>query len=232
MAEGFLESLSKKVITKDNFVTAFKAVLKHLARLEEKLTKKTDEQIEAKVAAALQRIESKTNQEIARLQQIERGKDGKTPVKGVDYFDGKTPVKGVDYNDGEPGIDGAIDTGAEIVVKINEKANEKKIKKEKVEGLAEIEEIARIARSTVSSLGLRMAGDSVFLLDLSAQTNGSSKTFDISSTNFRTPLLVLMSDAPYILMNGNGFSATQALLTLSVANAPSQGSQLGLLYVI
>jgi hypothetical protein len=37
------------------------------------------------------------------------GKDGKTPVKGVDYFDGKdgiTPVKGVDYFDGKDGKDG------------------------------------------------------------------------------------------------------------------------------
>lgn len=39
------------------------------------------------------------------------GKDGFTPVKGVDYFDGKdgkdgyTPVKGVDYFDGENGKD-------------------------------------------------------------------------------------------------------------------------------
>lgn len=48
----------------------------------------------------------------------EPGKDGYTPIKGVDYFDGKdgkdgepgpagkdgyTPVKGVDYFDGEPG---------------------------------------------------------------------------------------------------------------------------------
>ena len=34
------------------------------------------------------------------------GKDGRTPVKGVDYFDGKdgkTPVKGVDYFDGADG---------------------------------------------------------------------------------------------------------------------------------
>ncbi len=46
----------------------------------------------------------------------EPGKDGRTPVKGVDYFDGApgkdgadgyTPVKGVDYFDGEPGKDGA-----------------------------------------------------------------------------------------------------------------------------
>lgn len=40
------------------------------------------------------------------------GKDGYTPIKGIDYFDGKdgyTPVKGVDYfdgKDGQPGRDG------------------------------------------------------------------------------------------------------------------------------
>jgi hypothetical protein len=33
------------------------------------------------------------------------GEDGYTPVKGVDYFDGSTPVKGVDYNDGSNGVD-------------------------------------------------------------------------------------------------------------------------------
>lgn len=42
-----------------------------------------------------------------------RGKDGYTPVKGVDYFDGidgkdgkdgYTPIKGIDYFDGEMGI--------------------------------------------------------------------------------------------------------------------------------
>lgn len=38
------------------------------------------------------------------------GKDGYTPIKGVDYFDGKdgyTPVKGVDYFDGKDGTNGA-----------------------------------------------------------------------------------------------------------------------------
>lgn len=44
------------------------------------------------------------------------GKDGYTPVKGVDYFDGingkdgadgYTPIKGVDYFDGQPGKNGA-----------------------------------------------------------------------------------------------------------------------------
>ena len=39
----------------------------------------------------------------------EPGKDGYTPIKGVDYFDGEdgyTPVKGVDYFDGKDGEDG------------------------------------------------------------------------------------------------------------------------------
>ena len=45
----------------------------------------------------------------------EPGKDGYTPIKGIDYFDGApgepgedgyTPIKGVDYFDGAPGEDG------------------------------------------------------------------------------------------------------------------------------
>lgn len=49
----------------------------------------------------------------------EPGKDGYTPIKGVDYFDGEpgengadgyTPVKGVDYFDGQPGEDGVSPT--------------------------------------------------------------------------------------------------------------------------
>ena len=34
------------------------------------------------------------------------GKDGYTPIKGIDYFDGKdgyTPIKGIDYFDGKDG---------------------------------------------------------------------------------------------------------------------------------
>ena len=48
----------------------------------------------------------------AKGEQGIQGNDGKTPVKGVDYFDGKdgkdgyTPVKGVDYSDGTDGQDG------------------------------------------------------------------------------------------------------------------------------
>jgi hypothetical protein len=48
------------------------------------------------------------------------GKDGYTPVKGIDYFDGKagadgyTPVKNVDYFDGKDGQDGRDGTSVTI----------------------------------------------------------------------------------------------------------------------
>lgn len=60
------------------------------------------------------------------------GKDGKTPVKGVDYFDGRdgytpikgkdyfdgqdgyTPIKGVDYVDGRDGRDGVATTAQDV----------------------------------------------------------------------------------------------------------------------
>jgi hypothetical protein len=53
-----------------------------------------------------------TEEEWLESLQGEDGKDGYTPVKGVDYFDGKdgkdgcTPIKGVDYFDGQNGKDG------------------------------------------------------------------------------------------------------------------------------
>jgi hypothetical protein len=37
---------------------------------------------------------------------IRHGKNGTTPIKGVDYFDGYTPVKGVDYSDGYTPVKG------------------------------------------------------------------------------------------------------------------------------
>jgi len=52
------------------------------------------------------------------------GKDGYSPIKGVDYFDGEngndgyTPVKNVDYFDGKDGRDGSPDTATEIKNKL------------------------------------------------------------------------------------------------------------------
>jgi hypothetical protein len=54
----------------------------------------------------------------------ERGDDGYTPVKGINYRDGidgkdgKTPVKGIDYNDGTNGTNGTNGSDASVT-KVN-----------------------------------------------------------------------------------------------------------------
>lgn len=52
-----------------------------------------------------------TAKELIKGEKGDPGKDGYTPIKGVDYFDGKdgyTPVKGVDYFDGATGPIGPV----------------------------------------------------------------------------------------------------------------------------
>lgn len=58
----------------------------------------------------LDKLDEKSAQEIKaeyiKGEKGDEGKEGYSPIKGVDYFDGYTPVKGVDYFDGEKGDDG------------------------------------------------------------------------------------------------------------------------------
>lgn len=65
------------------------------------------------------------------------GKDGKDGKDGNDGLAGKDGRDGIHGKDGENGKDGSPDTGEQIVDKINEDESEKKIKREKVEGLNE-----------------------------------------------------------------------------------------------
>ena len=78
------------------------------------------------------------------------GEDGETPIKNVDYFDGKDGRDGIDgINgldgkdgvDGLPGKDGSPDTPDQVVDKVNEST--KLIKRERVEGMSDIERLAK-----------------------------------------------------------------------------------------
>lgn len=84
---------------------------------------------------------------LPRGERGEDGKDGYTPIKGIDYFDGEdghTPVKGIDYFDGEQGKrgdrgedgksvigpagkNGSPDTARDIIKKLNTTENELEI---------------------------------------------------------------------------------------------------------
>lgn len=67
---------------------------------------------EVELATTSTKLKPIFNFKIPRGVQGERGNDGYTPVKGIDYrdgidgVDGRTPIKGVDYFDGTNGKDG------------------------------------------------------------------------------------------------------------------------------
>jgi hypothetical protein len=77
------------------------------------------------------------------------GKDGYIPIKGKDYFDGYTPVKGKDYFDGKdgveipglPGKDGSPDTPDEIVEKLN--TLEEVVESSVIKGLPKLEDFLK-----------------------------------------------------------------------------------------
>ncbi len=199
---------------------------------------------------------SPTDEELLNLIEplIPKAEDGKTPTKEEllklirplipKVKDGETPsderlLKLIvplipklkipkDGKPGKPGKDGSPDTGEQIIEKINENKN-KLISKDKIEGYKDIEGLAKTAEAN-SRLGLRAAGDTVYCADLSSQTDGATKVFTIPV--FRRAQMVVMSDFPHFLMVNNGFTAAGTTLTLTVENAPAEGSQLGFLYII
>ena len=213
------EELIKKLVgdspTKNDFVKAFKTVVTHVLKFEKKLETMFASHVQ-EMSSSFANIEQRL---MAQFQTLQRGRDGKDGVDGKDGKDGKW---------GKDGKDGSPDNGEQIIDKVNADKSKKRIKKEKVEGLADIEEMAKTARA--NSFGLRAAGDTVYLADISDQTDGSTKTFTIPVT--RRAIMVVMSDFPNFAFSGNGFSVAGTTLTLTLDNAPSSGSYLALLYVV
>jgi len=160
------------------------------------------------------------------------GKGGKSIIgpKGNRGDPGKdSKIPGPKGDKGNPGKDGSPDIGEEIIGKINKDKSGKVIKKEHVEGLSDIESMAKTAEAN-SRFGMRAAGDTVYLADLSSQTNGVLKTFTIPV--FRRAIMVTCSDFPTVLFLNNGFTVAGGTLTLTTDSAPSSGSMLGFLYII
>jgi hypothetical protein len=178
------------------------------------------------------------------------------PIKGRDYFDGepgqdgKTPTKkeledlikplipepqAIDtdsiaseaskrsLDELKPLIE-ANDTIDEIIDKLNETEDSIEIKV--IKGLDNL--LKRIQKSIKEKSG-GGGGDIVYVEDLSSQTNGITLTFTVPK--HRKALMVVGSDFPSVLFENNGFTTSGNQLTLTVSNAPSQGSQLGFQYV-
>lgn len=80
-------------------------------------------------------------------------------------------------------------------------------------------------------LVVRGGGDEIFMKDLSILTDGSTMTFVVPK--HRRPIALMSSDFPTFLFLNNGFTVSTATtsITLTTDHAPSQGSQLGYVYV-
>lgn len=152
------------------------------------------------------------------------GKDGRNGKDGVDGRDGADGKDGKDGVDGKDGKDGSPDTGEDIIEKINTDESEKKIKREKVEGLNE--ELTAIRNLPRGGGGRRVFQP--FRTDLSSSCDGSNKTFYLD----RAPLddgtiMVYGTDFPVVLRPTIDFTIANKVLTLtSAVPAPSSGATL------
>lgn len=116
-------------------------------------------------------------------------------------------------------------TGEEIVNKVNALPIEPRYQID----AKHIKNFPKTLAKTLSKKG--GGGDIVMFYDLSSQTDGSTLSFTVP---YGRRAIVLGSDFPSVLMEGNGFTvnASRTTLTLTVANAPSTGSQLLYQYII
>ncbi len=170
-------------------------------------------------------------------EEVEAFKADVTPVKGVNYRDGEdgySPKKGVDYRDGE---DGSPDTGKEIIEKVNKDKSKEVIKKEKVEGIKDIEEDIKTLRTDTqnnSSFFTKFAGDTVRLYDLSSLLNGVTKTFTLPAGG--QVLLVTGSSTPWFFRPTVDYTTTASSITFTSQIDETQtlatGQSVGILYKI
>lgn len=170
------------------------------------------------------------------------GKDGKTPIKGVDYFDGKSPTKDElialikplipQPIKGEPGKDGAdasFDPNALFDTFIE------RIKKEKVLDMSNIKNsdsfLFNGTRYKTHEL-MHGAGATVTFYDLSAQLNGVLNSFAFPGG---TIVDVKTSSFPYTYRPTVDYTATASSITftseIDAATSLASGQTLILLYV-
>src|SRR3990167_10022129 len=140
-----------------------------------------------------------------------RGEDGKTPILGIDYIVPSVKEIVSKIPKPKPGKDGSPDTGEEIIQKINKDKSDRLIRKGKVEGLADIESMARTAEA--NSMWRGGGGSFNYNYDISSLLDGVTKTFTLPS-NARV-LLVLGSSTPVIFRPTVDYTTTASAITFT-----------------
>lgn len=135
------------------------------------------------------------------------------PIPGKDGNDSKVPgPRGLPGKDGvgKPGKDGSPDTGEEIIQKINKDKSDSLISKDKVEGLADIESMARTADANARSFG--NTGSYVYDYDFSSLLDGVTKTFTLPAN--AKVVLVSLSSIP-VLRKTTDYTTTASSITFT-----------------
>jgi hypothetical protein len=176
-------------------------------------------------------IENKVNEILSSIKDGEKGEDGYTPIKGVDYFDGKDGrdgrdgigIKGDKGDAGIDGKDGSPDTPIQIVDKIN--TLEEVIEQKTIKGLSNI--ISNLQRAIKEKTVKQMGGggfSDVNFVESETPTgvvNGVNTDFVLSSTP--TP-----STSLKVFVNGQRFKITEDYTlsgtTITFVTAPPTSS--------
>ena len=170
----------------DNYKSFTDSLDTKIATIEQTKTKDNNNELQAVLA-----LLNDTKALADRLGKVEV-KNGKTPVKGVDYFDGETPVKGVDYFDGLPGKNGNEIAAEEIVTKLTEKDGLLPMKT--VKGLTEL--VKHVATLPTHS------GDSSNAISL--LQSGVLVKSSAAKINFTGATLTQVGDTTNVTITGGG----------------------------
>lgn len=225
-------------MTIKDFTDAFESILKQILQFEKKLLDKNttaSDDLRQSFSVLSRRMEDSSSASIATLQKemmamvgraldvIDAKANSLTQPKngehGADGLDGHTPTKAELTAIIKPlipkvenGMDGSPDSGTEIIGKIN-KEEDTLIKKEKVEGLADIELMARSAQANTNVF--HNSGSFVYDYDLSDYLNGVLKTFTLPSN--AKVITVLGSSAPGIFRKTVDYTTTSSTITFTSA---------------
>lgn len=225
-------ALFRGVMTVADFRSALEIVINNIVAFKKEMTVKID--------AAISGIHNPTDAELTALIRpfIPKVKDGKTPTKEEILVLIKPLIPKV--KDGETPTDERLlklikkieETGEEIIRKVNNDPSDSLIRKGKVEGLEDIENMARTADA--NSRSFMNTGSYVYAQDISDQLNGVLKTFILVSN--AKVILAFGSSAPGVFRPTTDYTTTGSTITftseITAASTLAAGQTVIILYKI
>lgn len=170
-----LQDLANEGLLKEQFITAFKAVLAYNTQVEEQMVKRIDERVTQAQNTLKNGVDGKDGKNGKDGRDGKDGKDGKQGERGPAGLQG---VQGVQGADGKDGKDGSPDTADDIRNKLELLPEGEKLKIEAIEDLRkELDELKKNA-SRGTGVIVQSRGQ-IKLYDLSDQLDGNTKTFSL-----------------------------------------------------